>query len=44
MYLEEYLKRYAKTECSRLKTLIVNNNGTLKETVIKLLKKNGADK
>ena len=44
MYLEEYLKRYSKAECCKLNTLIRTGDGTVKNTVSKLLEKHNADK
>lgn len=43
MYLDEYLKRYSKVECSRLKTLIRKGDGTVRNAVINLLQKHKAD-
>ena len=44
MYLEEYLKRYSKAECCKLNTLIRTGDGTVQNTIIKLLEKHNADK
>ena len=44
MYLDEYLKHYAKTECIELNTLIRKGDGTLKNAVVSLLNKHKADK
>ena len=44
MYLEEFLKHYAKSECSKLNTLIRKGDGTMKNTVLNLLEKHNADK
>ena len=44
MYLGEYLKYYAKSECIELNTLIRKGDGTLKNAVIGLLNKHKADK
>ena len=44
MYLEEFLMHYSKAECSKLNTLIRKGDGTVKNTVLKLLEKHKADK
>ena len=44
MYLEEFLKHYSKAECSKLNTLIRKGDGTVKNTVLKLLENHKVDK
>ena len=39
MYLDEYLKRYARAECIKLNMLMQRGNGTIKNAVIDILQK-----
>ena len=44
MYLEEFLKYYAKTECNQLYRMTKRGNGKMSDAVVDLLKKHGANK
>lgn len=44
MYLDEYLRYYSKSECSKLNTLVNKGDGNVKNTVISLLKEHKVDK
>jgi len=44
MSLPDYLKHYSKQECGKLQKLIKKGDGTFKNTVISILKKNNTSK
>ena len=44
MYLEEFLKYYAKTECNQLYRMTKRGNGKMSDAVVDLLRRHGASK